>query len=215
MFKLVIFDLDGTLIDSCQDITLCLNMTLRDFGKPQVESQTVRRYIGSGARALLEKFFPPEDVDKALEVFRGYYRQHPVVYTRPYEGIPEALEFLRSKGVIMTVVTNKMEEISYKILDTLKLLDYFSLVVGGDTYHEKKPSALPIIKTLEKFSVKPKESLIVGDTEADILSGKRASVYTALALWGYTKDMQEEPDFILNTPTEIIELWNSRSTSRV
>ncbi len=204
--KVVLFDLDGTLIDSADDIALSLRLTLEELGRLDRMPPDVRSLIGGGVRALLEKVLGEEFEEEHVKVFRKHYLSNPVVYTRPYEGVTETLEELKEKGVRLAVVTNKLEELSVEILSRLDLLDLFDIVVGGDTFGEKKPSPLPVIKALEFIGAKPEESLMVGDTEADILAGKGAGAKTALAGWGYVKNGSASPDFVLKSPREILSL---------
>lgn len=204
--KLFIFDLDGTLIDSYMDIGMCVNMVLQEMGKDPVDPQKIKAWIGGGARKLLEKLFPDEELNTALELFRRFYRENPVVHTKTYEGIQEVLAYLRSKGSFLAVVTNKMEDLSREILRRLELLSYFDVVVGGDTFPEKKPSPLPIKQVIERLKASPQESIIVGDTSADICAGKDAGIWTALAKWGYVRLDSVMPDFFLSEPKDIIGL---------
>ncbi len=204
--KLFIFDLDGTLIDSYMDIGMCVNKVLQEMGKDPIDPEKVKDWIGGGARKLLERLFPDEEVDKALELFRRFYRENPVVHTKAYEGIGEVLDYLRSRGSFLAVVTNKMEDLSREILRRLELLHYFDAVVGGDTFPEKKPSPLPIKQVMKQLGVSPQESIIVGDTSSDICAGKGAGIWTALAKWGYVKLDSVMPDFFLSEPKDVIEL---------
>ncbi len=204
--KAILFDLDGTLIDSAQDIALALRKTLRELGMEDRMPDDVRNFIGGGVRALLESVLGKDFREEMVELFRSYYMESPVVYTKPYEGIPQTIMELRRRGIKLAVVTNKLEELSVEILKRLSLLEYFDIVVGGDTFAEKKPSPVPVSKTLVALGVEPEEALMVGDTEADILAGRRAGIKVALALWGYAGDRAVEPDFILHRPAELVSL---------
>ncbi|MEJ5339873.1 MAG: HAD-IA family hydrolase [Aquificaceae bacterium] len=201
----ILFDLDGTLIDSYRDIGIHLNRTLRDFNLPQVDIESVRHMVGGGARELLKRFFSNGLLEEALAVFRDYYMKEPVIYTKPFEGIEEALSRAMDKNISLAVVTNKMEALSKLILKELGLLDYFSLVVGGDTLSEKKPSPLPVLYTLQSLGVSPAQALMVGDTEADMTAGRLAGVKRGLARWGYVKLEKEVPDFELEKPTDLLK----------
>ncbi|RMH05082.1 MAG: HAD family hydrolase, partial [Aquificota bacterium] len=193
--KALLFDLDGTIVDSYKDIGLHLNRTLELFGLEPVELEKVKSMIGGGAKELLKRFFSDGLLEEAIKVFREFYMQKPVIHTKPYGGVKELLDYAKGKGFVLAVVSNKMEELSVKILKELGIYDYFSLVVGGDTYPEKKPSPLPVIETLRKLKVEPKEALMVGDTSADIRAGRLAGTLTGLALWGYVRLEEEKPDY--------------------
>ncbi|RUM28563.1 MAG: phosphoglycolate phosphatase [Aquifex sp.] len=202
----ILFDLDGTLIDSAEDIGLALRKTLKEIGLEEYYPRNIRNYIGGGVKALLERTLGDKFKEEYVELFRKFYLENPVVYTRPYEGIPEILSDLKNKGYRLAVVSNKLEELSREILKRIGLIDYFDFIAGGDTFPEKKPSSVPILKTLEIMGVEPSSSLIVGDTEADIVAGKEAGIKTALAKWGYVKLNSVKPDFILNLPRDLVKI---------
>jgi len=204
--KVFLFDLDGTLVDSAQDIALSLRLTLDELGMPEKMPEEVKNLIGGGVRALLEKVLGDDFEERHVEVFRRNYMRNPVVYTKPYEGVPETLRELKRRGIRLGVVTNKMEELSVEILRRLNLLDLFEVVVGGDTFGEKKPSPVPVIKALELIGERPEDSLMVGDTEADIIAGREAGARTALAQWGYSKLSSVSPDFVLKSPKDLLSL---------
>ncbi len=203
MLRYILFDLDGTLIDSYMDIGIHLNATLKHFGLEEIDIQKVRHMVGGGARELLKRFFS-ESLEDALRVFRESYMRKPVIHTKPFQHIPEILEDLKSMDIKLGVVTNKMEEISKRILDTLDLLAHFDVIIGGDTLEEKKPSPLPILKALELLGGTPDRALMVGDTDADLIAGKGANVKTALAGWGYVKLNGTLPDYHLHEPRDLI-----------
>ncbi|MFN4319917.1 MAG: HAD family hydrolase [Aquificaceae bacterium] len=201
--RAIIFDLDGTLIDSYKDIGLHLNRTLRDFGMPEVDIERVRYMVGGGARELLKRFFSDGLLEHALQTFRSYYYREPVIYTKPFEGVEDLLEHAKRKGLSLVVITNKMEELSKAILKELGLLEYFSLVIGGDTYPEKKPSPLPVLEALKVLDLPKEQALMVGDTEADMKAGRLAGVKRGLASWGYVRLEEEKPDYIFEKPWDI------------
>ncbi|MFN3870010.1 MAG: HAD family hydrolase [Aquificaceae bacterium] len=202
--KAIFFDLDGTLIDSYRDIGIHLNRTLKDFGLPEVDIESVKYMVGGGARELLKRYFPDGLLEEALKIFRSYYLQEPVIYTKPFEGIVQLLEVCKEKGIRMAVITNKMEGLSRIILERLELMGYFSLLVGGDTYPEKKPSPLPLLESLKLLNLSPQEVLMVGDTEADMKAGRLSKVKRGLAKWGYVKLVEESPDYVFESPLDIL-----------
>jgi len=208
--KAVLFDLDGTLIDSAQDIGLALKRTLKEVGLSEYYPDNIKDYIGGGVKALLQKVLKERFKEEYVEIFRKFYMENPVLYTKPYEGVPEVLAELKGKGIKLAVVSNKLEELSVEILKRLNLLSFFDFVAGGDTFEEKKPSPLPILKTLHMLGVPPDKALIVGDTEADMLAGKGAGTKTALALWGYVKKEKDlKADYVLHRPSEILNLFGT------
>ncbi|MFN3598175.1 MAG: HAD family hydrolase [Aquificaceae bacterium] len=202
--KAIFFDLDGTLIDSYKDIGIHLNRTLKNFGLPQVDIEDAKYMVGGGARELLKGYFSDGLLEESLRVFRSYYLKEPVIYTKPFEGILELLEACKERGIKLAVITNKMEELSKVILEKLGLMEYFSLLVGGDTYPEKKPSPLPILESLKLLNLSPEEVLMVGDTEADMKAGRLSKVKRALAKWGYVKLVEEVPDYTFESPFDLL-----------
>lgn len=209
--RALLFDLDGTLIDSYKDIGIHLNKTLELFGLEPVEIEEVKAMIGGGARELLKRFFSDGLLEEALRVFRDFYLKEPVIHTRPYEGIGELLEYAKGKGIPMAVVSNKMEELSVKILKELGLYEYFEVVAGGDTYAEKKPSPLPVIETIKRLRVDPAHTLMVGDTSSDIRAGRLAGTLTGLANWGYVRIEEEKPDYTFENPQDVVLLLDAHS----
>ncbi|MDQ7038199.1 MAG: HAD-IA family hydrolase [Aquificota bacterium] len=206
MHRVFLFDLDGTLIDSAEDIALCLRLTLEDIGMEDRMPEDVKSLIGGGIRALLERVLGEDFREDHVRIFRGHYLDNPVVHTKLYPGVEEVLRTLKKKGKATAVVSNKLEELSREILKRLGVLDLFDLVVGGDTFEEKKPSPVPVRKTLDLIGCDPDEAVMIGDTEADIVAGKGAGTKTALALWGYVKVNSERPDYTLKTPKDILSL---------
>ncbi len=204
--RVFLFDLDGTLIDSADDIALSLKLTLEEIGGSHRMPTDVRALVGGGIRALLEKVLGEEFREEYVEIFRRHYTENPVVRTRPYAGVPETLRELRQRGKRLVVVTNKLEDLSREILRRLSLLDLFDLVVGGDTFPEKKPSPVPLLESLRMLGESPADAVMVGDTHTDISAGRSAGTRTALARWGYVKVGELEPDFVLHSPEDLLSL---------
>ncbi len=201
-----IFDLDGTLIDSADDIALSLELTLKELGREDLMPENVRELIGGGVKALLERVLGEEFRKEHISVFRKYYLQNAVVHTELFPGVMETLLELKARGKRLLVVTNKMKLLTDEILRRLEVTDFFDLVVGGDTFPEKKPSPLPVMKALELTGSSKESSLMVGDTSADIEAGKGAGVRTALAEWGYVKLNSVPPDYVFSHPKELLSL---------
>jgi phosphoglycolate phosphatase len=203
--RLVIFDLDGTLIDSAEDIALHVGRVYRELKGKDVPADEVKKNIGDGARSLLSNFFQGQELEEALERFLHYYISEPVIHTKPYEGVMETLEGLKERGILLAVATNKPHAITLEVLKRLKMLHYFDEVLGADLLPEKKPSPLPLLEIAKRLEVPPELSLMVGDSENDILAGRRAGMLTAHARWGY-KAPQSPPDYHLDHPKELLHL---------
>jgi len=197
-FEGYIFDLDGTLIDSLEDIANAANKTLKDLGFEEKSKEEIRKHIGSGARELFKGILPSEShLEKAVEIFKSYYAQEPVKHTKLFDGALEVLKLLKSKNKKMVIVSNKPLELSNIILKALNIKHHFECIVGPETYNERKPSPIPIIKTLDKLNIAPEKSIVIGDTYVDIESAKKSNCKSALASWGYVKLKETKPDFVL------------------
>jgi phosphoglycolate phosphatase len=203
--RLVIFDLDGTLIDSAEDIALHVGRVYRELKGKDVPADEVKKNIGDGARSLLANFFQGQELEDALERFLHYYISEPVIHTKPYEGVMETLEGLKERGILLAIATNKPHAITLEVLKRLKMLHYFDEVLGADLLPEKKPSPLPLLEIAKRLEVPPELGLMVGDSENDILAGRRAGMLTAHARWGY-KAPQSPPDYHLDHPKELLHL---------
>ena len=206
-----LFDLDGTLINSADDIVEAVNYTLKQLNRKPLPKDEIIKHVGYGGRKLMEDVLKTDDnelIEKATNIFREYYLSHPCVYTTPYPYIEDLLKFLKEKGKKVGVITNKYEEVSKKILDKLKLSKYIDIVIGSDTVGEKKPSAKPINFALNHLGTEAKKSILIGDSEVDIQAGKNANSKTGLVLYGYGKielAKQFKPDYIFKSPVDILK----------
>ena len=212
---LLIFDLDGTLIDSAPDLTASVNYTLKQLGENEISIDNVRNYLGNGAEKLITRAlsngkeeWDRGEVKKALEIFKAYYRKNVCVKTYLYEGVKETLEKLPHKKAI---VTNKPYEFVGDILKTLKIDKYFEIYIGGESLPEKKPSPMPLLHVCKKVGIKPDNAVIIGDSKNDILAGKNAGIKTIAVTYGYNygEDISiYKPDFIIDKFDKLLEvLW--------
>lgn len=208
-FDLFMFDLDGTLLDSEKDIVLAVNYAFEKLNIEQKTQEEIISKVGYGAKKLIEDLIPhyPENIkEKALELFREFYYQNPVVYSKLYEGTQELLTKLKENNKLVAVVTNKYEELSRRILDRLGVLKYIDMVVGADTTKEKKPSPLPVFYTLNTLNVEKDKALLIGDSETDILTAKNAKISSCLVMHGYGKKelaLSLNPDFVIKNLKEL------------
>jgi phosphoglycolate phosphatase len=184
----VIFDLDGTLVDTVRDIAAALNHALAQHGLPPRSIAEVRTIIGEGARRLVEQALPAAEAARAesvLQEFLRYYRSHAVDYSQPYPGVRELLRTLARHGVVNSVLTNKPEELTRQILARLDLEEWFMAVCGGDTLPERKPEPKGVFYLCTVVGRSPGETLLVGDSGIDRATAEAAGTSFCAALWGY------------------------------
>lgn len=185
--RALIFDLDGTLIDSKLDLVHSVNATLRELKRPEIPEEIISSYIGNGAPVLVAKSLgpgvPPAELDRALKFFLTHYEDHKMDNTCAYPGVAEALEHL--SAMPMAVLTNKPERISVRILEALGLTRYFRAIYGGNTFPTKKPDPLGVNTILREFSVRPNEALLIGDSEVDVQTARNAGILSAVVNYGF------------------------------
>ncbi len=212
--RALIFDLDGTLIDSKQDLIRSVNAMLTETGREPLHEDTVSSYIGHGAPRLVARALgnaaTEDECERALKFFLAHYDEHKLDSTRAYPGVAEALEELRRFP--MAVLTNKPVRVSRKILDGLGLSRYFRAVYGGNSFETKKPDPLGAKKILEELSVAPNEALIIGDSEVDVQTARNAGTLAAAVNYGFgTHDRAAYPaDAYLDRLTDLATLLKNQ-----
>ena len=205
---LIIFDLDGTLIDSSQDLAISTNATRAHFGLPALSQAVINSYVGNGAGVLVEKAMGSqtarETVADALTFFLQYYRTHSLQHTRLYDGIRAALEALAEEHDL-SVLTNKPQKISFDILAALGVQKFFRRVIGGDSLERKKPDPMGILELMREADTSNEATLMVGDSSVDVLTARNAGVRSCGVRWGFQPDTFEavSPDFQIHTPGEL------------
>lgn len=186
--RLLIFDLDGTLIDSLPDLTDATNLIRGKHGLPQIGIPDVRKLVGQGARSLVERALPgvaEPEIEAALEDFLAYNLAHIADKTRPYPGVPETLKELAALGLPMVVLSNKNVALCREVLGQLGLADYFADVFGADSFPSRKPSPEPVLAVLKVFGIAAAQCVMVGDSVNDIAAGDGAGVWTVGCSYGY------------------------------
>ena len=214
--RLLIFDLDGTLIDSRLDLVHSVNAMLRNAGRPELPGEVIATYVGDGAPTLVRRALgdPADEAHfrSALEYFLGYYRLHKLDHTVVYEGIPEVLAALAhaSNGVQrqMAVLSNKPVRPSQDIVQALGLGDFFLRIYGGNSFVTKKPDPLGAETLLCEASVKPNEALMIGDSSIDVLTGRNAGLWTCGVTYGFAPHTLEDvpPDVLVDSAGELGKL---------
>jgi phosphoglycolate phosphatase len=212
--SLLILDLDGTLVDSKDDIAAALNSTLVHFGAPVVDDQLIRQHVGTGIAPLLQARIAPGRLDEARDFFSVQYRAGIAEKTRLYPGWGEF--FQRFPKLPKVVLTNKLQGFSDHLIERLNLKDIFAGVFGREAFSEPKPSAVPVLGVCQQFNVPPAECLMVGDTENDVLAGQRAGARTCAVLFGYGESetlRRLRPSWIIERVTELSDLLASEQES--
>jgi phosphoglycolate phosphatase len=208
IIRAIFFDLDGTLVDSLADLTDAVNHVRSVFLLQPLIEDSVRLKVGKGVRNLLGQVLPDvsaADIELALGIFTEFNREHIADKSRLYPGIFETLAVLASSNFRLTVISNKQEELSRLVLQTLGVDDLFEIISGGDTHPEGKPSPLPLLNTAAKLGVAPSECLMVGDSINDIEAGQRANITTIGCTWGYGGiEELAGADFLADSPQELL-----------
>jgi phosphoglycolate phosphatase len=185
--RALIFDLDGTLIDSKLDLVHSINAMLRYLHRPELPEETISSYVGNGAPVLVAKSLgsaaTPDELERALKFFLSYYEEHKMDNTCAYPGVPEALKNL--SAMPMAVLTNKPVRISVRILKELGLAKYFRAIYGGNSFATKKPDPFGTHTILREFAIHPYEALLVGDSEVDIQTARNAGTLAAAVNYGF------------------------------
>lgn len=188
----LVFDFDGTLIESAPEIRHCLNVLLEQYGRPSVTLPQVEMMIGNGVAKLVERGFRatgglPEDFDTALDRFIRIYNEAPIDETPVYDGVPETLESLHMAGYVMAICTNKLHAPTVKILEGLDFLRYFQVVAGGDTFPVRKPDPGHLLGVLERLGVGCDGAIMIGDSPNDITCAIDAGVRAIAVSYGYSR----------------------------
>ena len=206
---LVIFDLDGTLIDSSRDLANSVNATRAHLHLPPLEHETVYSYVGNGAPVLIRRALGPDysenEVQDALLYFLAYYRDHMLEHTVLYPGVRETLDHFRDAGVQMAVLTNKPVRFSQAIIDGLGLTTHFRRVYGGNSFEQKKPDPIGIETLMRECGAARDQTMMVGDSSVDVQTARNAQVTVCGVSWGFQPETFAEwpPDFLIHHPKEL------------
>ncbi len=212
MKKAVIFDLDGTLLNTLEDLADSTNEMLKKFSMPERSLDEIRQFVGNGMKRLVERSvsedFDRDKFEEAYDFFRSAYRKNMRNKTCPYDGIVECLENLKAMG-IKTVVTSNKNDDAVKSLCRDIFGDLLTLCVGVNEKHPPKPEPSMVIYAIEKIGVKREDCIFVGDSETDILTAKNANITSAGVLWGFRdRDVLSisGADFIISKAADIIDI---------
>jgi len=212
--KMVMIDLDGTLIHTAPDLADCANRMLTDLGRAPFPLETVMTWIGNGVPRLVkraltgEMWGEPETAlfDKALANFQRHYAAHVSDLSRPFPGVVEGLAQLKARGYRLACITNKAEAFTLPLLRNLDLHQYFELILSGDSLPKQKPDPLPLMHACRHFGITPDHGVLVGDSSNDVEAARAAGMPVLCVPYGYNHghDIREaNPDAVVDSLAEV------------
>lgn len=211
--KAVMFDLDGTLVNTAPEIATAINKMLVDLDLLQLPQEQIERYIGEGARMLIRRSISahtqhePDDAlcEEAQALFFAHYADN-VTQSKPYDGAVETLTALQQKGLKLACVTNKPEKFTMPLLDKTGLLDFFEIVVSGDTLPKKKPDPIQLRYICAKFDVLEAEAMLVGDSLTDVAAAHAAGCYIVTVPYGYNQSKPIDHSLVDESVSQLTDL---------
>jgi phosphoglycolate phosphatase len=209
---LIIFDLDGTLIDSSEDLAISMNATREHFGLAPIDPAAIYSYVGNGAAVLVQRAMGgnagEEQLADALKFFLKFYRAHALEHTKLYPGVRELIVALTEAKQTLAVLTNKPVKISFDILGALGLDKEFLRVYGGDSFAAKKPDPIGVRTLMQEANAGAAATLLVGDSSVDVKTARNAGVRSCGVSWGFQPDSfhSEPPDELIREPRELLGL---------
>jgi len=210
-FTHLIFDLDGTLVDTKADLAAATNYMLGSLGLPSLTLTQVEGYIGDGLRVLVERALGPRNtplVSRGWEIFMEYYSDHLLDHTTAYPGMSSLLVVAHAHGRVLSVLTNKPEAASRAILSGLGLAHFFLAIVGGDTFSTRKPDPHGVAYLQRLSGIALTETLLVGDSPIDVETGRAGGVTMCGVTWGFgARGLRANPpQFLVDTPEQLSDL---------
>lgn len=213
----VVVDLDGTLLDTAPDLADAALAMAQELGLPPVDEATLKTYIGNGVSRLVKRVLtrdmhadpPAELFQRALPVFEKYYAQWVSRKSRPYPGVVEGLEAFKAMGFRLACITNKAERFTLPLLKDTNLIDYFELILCGDTLPEKKPSPMPLRHACQVFGIEPAKLLLIGDSLNDTQAARAAGCPVFCVPYGYNRGRPVDelgPDRVVPSLAEAAKL---------
>ena len=206
----MIFDLDGTLIDSKRDLVNSVNAARAWMDLPPLADEHVYSYVGDGAPMLMRRALPgasEDQLERGLRYFLDYYREHMLDATTLYPGVREALDQLQDAGVPMAILTNKPVRFSVRLIDGLDLSRHFFRIYGGNSFEEKKPSPVGVNLLMRESGVEAPGTVMVGDSGVDVRTARNAGIRACGVSWGFQPETFAEfpPDFIVDDMRDLAE----------
>lgn len=208
----ILFDLDGTLLDTLTDLSNAVNYALRSHNLPERSPQEIRQFLGNGIRNLVKAAVPPTLEEAAFEpvfaTFRQYYMKHCLDFTQPYPGIMETLQALHERGTRMAIISNKLQP-AVTELNNRFFRQYIDIAVGESETVRRKPNPDAVLCALDALDSNKATALYVGDSEVDVETARRAGLRCACVTWGFRDEDQLRPlapNFLIHQPSELLQL---------
>jgi len=224
--RAILFDLDGTLVDTAPDLAATMNVLLEQHGRPALDAQGVRHLVGEGARVMMARAWAETgtpasegELDDLFDAFLDYYINNIADFSRPFPGVEEVLKRLIDSGAKLAVCTNKPDVPTHKLLDALDLTKYFGAVIGADTLSECKPHPAPLLEAIARVQGTADHAIMVGDSKIDIHAARAANVPVIAVTFGYTSEPVQvfEPDHLIDhfheLPGAIDDVFSKRDKS--
>ena len=215
--EMVLIDVDGTLVDSVPDLAYCVDAMMSELGMPERGEKRVRHWVGNGVERLVKRALvnqldgePDEALfSKALPVFEALYRDNTSKRSRLYQGVKEALDFLKTTGVRLGCVTNKASQFTLPLLQDLGVRDYFEVIICGDMVERKKPDPMPLLQAAEQLETEPRASMMLGDSMSDVNAARAAGFQIVCMSYGYNhgEDIRDyDPDAVVDSMAEVKDI---------
>jgi phosphoglycolate phosphatase len=215
--KLVLIDLDGTLVDTAPDLAYAIDNMMSQLELPQRGEEKVRQWIGNGIEVLVKRALldgdkgeiDQESFNSALHLFKVSYDQVNGKHSKLFKGVQEGLDWLKSHNFQLGCITNKAEQFTLPLLKALEIEDYFGLVISGDTLPKKKPDPLPLLHAAEFFKITPDEALMLGDSISDVEAARAAGFKIICVNYGYNHGLDisdANPDAVISSLVDISDL---------
>jgi phosphoglycolate phosphatase len=212
--KMILIDLDGTLVDSVPDLAYCVDVMMERLGRPPWGEAAVRNWVGNGVERLVRRALTGEldgepsdaDFERAYPIFLDLYRENTSKRSVLYPGVREGLAWLRAAGYPLGCVTNKAAQFTEPLLRDLGVWDYFGLVISGDTLPRKKPDPMPLLHAAERLGAAPADALMIGDSVSDVKAARAAGFRIVCMTYGYNhgQDIRTaEPDAVIDSLVEL------------
>lgn len=210
-YKLAIFDMDGTILDTLEDLSDCMNYILKQHDMPSRTINEVRSFVGNGIRKLVSRAVPAgtseETIDVLFDEFREYYKDHCAIKTKPYEGINDVIRKLREKGILTAVVSNKADFAVKSLCDDY-FTDLFDASVGDKEGQRRKPYPDGVNSVLEQLGVAREDAVYIGDSDVDFETAKNSEMDVIMVGWGFRDEdfiLSKGAEFVIHQPEELLQ----------